>query len=140
MKKIGARATLIAASIALAGCETIGPLWPENPDNYVSYSRVQDPNDLQNGGPSRETEADRAASEDAYLAEIEDLSGLDEEEQEPSVSGFIQLGWPGETLVGSGLGNPASGKKMVLPPQTGLSFRPSRNLKSAMTDDDGSDS
>jgi len=110
MKKIGARATLIAASIALAGCETIGPLWPENPDNYVSYSRVQDPNDLQNGGPSPETEADRRASEDAYLAEIEDLSGLDEEEQEPSVSGFIQLGWPGETLVGSGLGNPASGE------------------------------
>ena len=110
MRKIGARATLIAASIALAGCETIGPLWPENPDNYVSYSRVQDPNDLQNGGPSPETEADRRASEDTYLAEIEDLSGLDEEEQEPSVSGFIQLGWPGETLVGSGLGNPASGE------------------------------
>ena len=110
MRKIGAKATLIAASIALAGCETIGPLWPENPDNYVSYSRVQDPNDLQNGGPSPETEADRRASEDTYLAEIEDLSGLDEEEQEPSVSGFIQLGWPGETLVGSGLGNPASGE------------------------------
>ena len=110
MKKIGARATLIAASIALAGCETIGPLWPENPDNYVSYSRVQDPNDLQNGGPSPETEADRRASEDAYLAEIDDLSDLDEEAQEPSVSGFIQLGWPGETLVGSGLGNPASGQ------------------------------
>ncbi len=101
---------LIAASIALAGCETIGPLWPENPDNYVSYSRVQDPNDLQNGVPSQESEADRAASEDAYLAEIDDLSGLDEEEQEPAVSGFIQLGWPGETLVGSGLGNPASGE------------------------------
>ena len=110
MRKIGARVTLIAASIALAGCETIGPLWPENPDNYVSYSRVQDPNDLQNGGPSPETEADRRASEDAYLAEIDDLSGLDEEESEPSVSGFIQLGWPGETLVGSGLGNPASGE------------------------------
>ena len=110
MRKIGARATLIAASIALAGCETIGPLWPENPDNYVSYSRVQDPNDLQNGGPSPEAAADRTASEDAYLAEIEDLSGLDEEESEPSISGFIQLGWPGETLVGSGLGNPASGE------------------------------
>lgn len=110
MRKIGARVTLIAASIALAGCETIGPLWPENPDNYVSYSRVQDPNDLQNGGPSPETEADRRASEDTYLAEIEDFSGLDEEEQEPSISGFIQLGWPGETLVGSGLGNPASGE------------------------------
>lgn len=110
MRKIGARVTLIAASIALAGCETIGPLWPENPDNYVSYSRVQDPNDLQNGGPIPEAAADRRASEDTYLAEIEDLSGLDEEEQEPSVSGFIQLGWPGETLVGSGLGNPASGE------------------------------
>ena len=110
MRKIGARVTLIAASIALAGCETIGPLWPENPDNYVSYSRVQDPSDQQNGGPSPEAAADRTASEDAYLAEIEDLSGLDEEESEPSVSGFIQLGWPGETLVGSGLGNPASGE------------------------------
>ena len=110
MRKIGARVTLIAASIALAGCETIGPLWPENPDNYVSYSRVQDPSDQQNGGPSPEAAADRTASEEAYLAEIEDLSGLDEEESEPSVSGFIQLGWPGETLVGSGLGNPASGE------------------------------
>ena len=101
---------LIAASIALAGCETIGPLWPENPDNYVSYSRVQDPKGLQGGGPSLETAADRAASEDAYLAEIDDLSGLDEEDREPPVEGFIQLGWPGETLVGSGLGSPASGQ------------------------------
>lgn len=110
MRKIGARVTLIAASIALAGCETIGPLWPENPDNYVSYSRVQDPNDLQDGGPGQETEADRAASEDAYLAEIDDLSDLDEENREPPVEGFIQLGWPGETPVGSGLGNPAGGQ------------------------------
>ena len=110
MRKIGARVTLIAASIALTGCETIGPLWPENPDNYVSYSRVQDPNDLQDGGPGQETEADRAASEDAYLAEIDDLSDLDEENREPPVEGFIQLGWPGETPVGSGLGNPAGGQ------------------------------
>ena len=36
--------------------------------------------------------------------------------------------------------NPASGKKMFIPPHTGLSFRPSRNLKSALTDDEGNDS
>ena len=36
--------------------------------------------------------------------------------------------------------NPASGKRMFIPPHTGLSFRPSRNLKSAMTDDEGKDS
>ncbi len=35
--------------------------------------------------------------------------------------------------------NPASGEKMFIPPHTGLSFRPSRNLKSALDDDDGSD-
>ncbi len=113
MKKLGAQAFLAAASIALAGCESIGPLWPEDPDNYVSYSRVLGPSDQQDGAPSipgEEAEADRAASEDAYLAEIDDLSALEEEEQGPAVSGFVQLGWPGETLVGSGLGNPASGE------------------------------
>ena len=36
--------------------------------------------------------------------------------------------------------NPASGKRMFIPPHTGLTFRPSRNLKSALTDDEGSDS
>ncbi len=33
--------------------------------------------------------------------------------------------------------NPASGEKMFIPPHTGLSFRPSRNLKSALDDDEG---
>lgn len=35
--------------------------------------------------------------------------------------------------------NPASGEKMFIPPHTGLSFRPSRNLKSALDDEDGGD-
>ncbi len=35
--------------------------------------------------------------------------------------------------------NPASGKKMFIPPHTGLSFRPSRNLKSALDDEESSD-
>ncbi len=35
--------------------------------------------------------------------------------------------------------NPASGEKMFIPPHTGLTFRPSRNLKSALTDDEGND-
>ncbi len=35
--------------------------------------------------------------------------------------------------------NPASGKKMFIPPHTGLSFRPSRNLKSALDDDESGD-
>ena len=35
--------------------------------------------------------------------------------------------------------NPTSGEKMFIPPHTGLSFRPSRNLKSALTDDEGGD-
>ena len=35
--------------------------------------------------------------------------------------------------------NPASGQKMFIPPHTGLAFRPSRNLKAALTDDDGTD-
>jgi integration host factor subunit alpha len=33
--------------------------------------------------------------------------------------------------------NPTSGEKMFIPPHTGLSFRPSRNLKSALDDDEG---
>ncbi len=36
--------------------------------------------------------------------------------------------------------NPASGEKMFIPPHTGLTFRPSRNLKSALRDDEGNDS
>jgi len=36
--------------------------------------------------------------------------------------------------------NPASGQRMFIPPHTGLSFRPSRNLKSALTDEDSGDS
>ncbi len=35
--------------------------------------------------------------------------------------------------------NPTSGERMFIPPHTGLSFRPSRNLKSALTDDEGGD-
>jgi len=35
--------------------------------------------------------------------------------------------------------NPASGKKMFIPPHTGLSFRPARNLKEVLTDDEGND-
>lgn len=35
--------------------------------------------------------------------------------------------------------NPASGEKMFIPAHTGLSFRPSRNLKAAVKDDEGSD-
>ncbi|HEX9730613.1 MAG TPA: HU family DNA-binding protein [Thermoanaerobaculia bacterium] len=35
--------------------------------------------------------------------------------------------------------NPASGQRMFIPPHTGLSFRPSRNLKDALTDDEGSE-
>ncbi len=38
---------------------------------------------------------------------------------------------PGRTGV-----NPASGKKMFIPPHTGLAFRPSRNLKAAVDDKD----
>ena len=33
--------------------------------------------------------------------------------------------------------NPASGEKMFIPPRTGLTFKPSRHLKSAMSDEDG---
>ena len=33
--------------------------------------------------------------------------------------------------------NPASGEKMFIPPRTGLTFKPSRHLKSVLTDDDG---
>ncbi len=36
--------------------------------------------------------------------------------------------------------NPASGQKMFIPAHTGLSFRPSRNLKSALYDDEDTDS
>lgn len=36
--------------------------------------------------------------------------------------------------------NPASGQKMFIPAHTGLSFRPSRNLKAALKDEDGSES
>jgi len=32
--------------------------------------------------------------------------------------------------------NPASGEKMYIPPRTGLTFRPSRLLKSVMVDED----
>lgn len=32
--------------------------------------------------------------------------------------------------------NPASGERMFIPPHVGLTFRPSRNLKSAVTEDD----
>jgi len=32
--------------------------------------------------------------------------------------------------------NPTSGKKMFIPPHTGLAFRPSRNLKAAVDDKD----
>ncbi len=35
--------------------------------------------------------------------------------------------------------NPASGEKMFIPPHTGLSFRPSRNLKAAIKDEEGED-
>ncbi len=35
--------------------------------------------------------------------------------------------------------NPASGERMFIPPHTGLSFRPSRNLKTALKDDEGED-
>lgn len=35
--------------------------------------------------------------------------------------------------------NPASGQKMFIPPHTGLAFRPSRNLKSVLDDDDNGD-
>lgn len=33
--------------------------------------------------------------------------------------------------------NPASGERMFIPPRTGLTFKPSRHLKSAMSDKDG---
>lgn len=33
--------------------------------------------------------------------------------------------------------NPASGERMFIPPRTGLTFKPSRHLKSAMADDEG---
>lgn len=36
--------------------------------------------------------------------------------------------------------NPASGEKMFIPPHRGLTFRPSRNLKSALRDGEGDDS
>jgi integration host factor subunit alpha len=36
--------------------------------------------------------------------------------------------------------NPASGEKMFIPPHTGLTFRPSRNLKSVLTDEEGGES
>jgi integration host factor subunit alpha len=36
--------------------------------------------------------------------------------------------------------NPASGERMFIPAHTGLSFRPSRNLKAALKDEEGSDS
>ena len=36
--------------------------------------------------------------------------------------------------------NPASGQKMFIPAHTGLSFRPSRNLKSALYDDEDNNS
>jgi len=36
--------------------------------------------------------------------------------------------------------NPASGERMLIPPHTGLTFRPSRNLKSVLTDDEGDES
>lgn len=36
--------------------------------------------------------------------------------------------------------NPASGEKMFIPPHTGLTFRPSRNLKTVLTDKDSDDS
>ncbi|MEL7060691.1 MAG: HU family DNA-binding protein [Acidobacteriota bacterium] len=32
--------------------------------------------------------------------------------------------------------NPASGERMFIPPRTGLTFRPSRHLKTVLTDDD----
>ena len=32
--------------------------------------------------------------------------------------------------------NPASGEKMFIPPRTGLTFKPSRHLKTVLTDDD----
>lgn len=35
--------------------------------------------------------------------------------------------------------NPASGEKMFIPPHNGLAFRPSRNLKSTITDDEDKD-
>lgn len=35
--------------------------------------------------------------------------------------------------------NPASGERMHIPAHTGLSFRPSRNLKAALVDDNGDD-
>ncbi len=36
--------------------------------------------------------------------------------------------------------NPASGEKMFIPPRTGLTFRPSRNLKTALDEDDDGES
>ena len=36
--------------------------------------------------------------------------------------------------------NPASGEKMFIPPHTGLTFRPSRNLKTTLDEDDGGES
>ena len=35
--------------------------------------------------------------------------------------------------------NPASGERMFIPPRTGLSFRPSRYLKTLLEDDEGGD-
>ncbi len=34
--------------------------------------------------------------------------------------------------------NPASGEKMFIPPHTGLTFRPSRNIKTELDEDDDS--
>ncbi len=36
--------------------------------------------------------------------------------------------------------NPASGERMFIPPHTGLTFRPSRNLKSVLDDDEADES
>lgn len=77
------------------------------------------------------TKAEAAAAVDTILQTMKDTLQDGRSVRIRNFGAFEVTEREGRTGV-----NPASGEKMFIPPRTGLTFRPSRLLKSVMLDED----